>query len=157
MDLSSLLAIISLAASPISELRGAIPVAISVYDYPWWQAYLIGVAGNILPVPFILLLLEFITGLLSRWTIFDRFFQWIFRVVRRRGEKVSRWHYVGLILFVAIPLPVTGAWTASILSVLSKFSFWPAFFSIVAGILLAGVIVTVAWSAGWHLAGLIGV
>ena len=156
MSLSELLAVLGLAASPISELRGAIPVAMSVYDFPWWQAYLIAVAGNILPVPFILLFLNAVTRFLSRWVFFERLFQWIFRVVLRRGEKVSRWRFAGITLLVAIPLPITGAWTGSILSVLSRFRFWPSFCSIVAGILIAGVIVTVAWSLGWKLAGLIG-
>ena len=156
MDFSELLAVLGLAASPISELRGAIPVAISVYDFTWWQAYLIAVAGNIIPIPIILVFLNAVTRFLSRWTIFERFFQWVFRTALRRGEKVSRWRYAGLTLFVCIPLPITGAWTGSIFAVLSKFKFWPSFLSISIGVLIAGVIVTVLWSLGITLAGLIG-
>ena len=156
MDFSDILAVIALAASPISELRGAIPVAMGVYHFTWWQAYIIAVIGNLLPVPIVLLFMNIVTRYLSRWSFFDRIFQWIFRTVRRRGEKITNWHFAGLMLFVAIPLPVTGAWTGSILSVLTKFRFWPSFFAILAGILISGVIVTTLSVLGWQLAGIIG-
>ena len=156
MDFSDILAVIALAASPISELRGAIPVAIGVYDFTWWQAYIIAVIGNIIFVPIVLLFMNVVTGFLSRWKFFDRIFQWIFQTVRRRGEKITNWHFAGLMIFVAIPLPITGAWTGSILSVLMKFKFWPSFLAIVAGILISGAIVTTLSVLGWELAGIIG-
>jgi uncharacterized membrane protein len=139
MDFSEILAVIALAVSPISELRGAIPVAIGVYDFTWWQAYIIAVIGNILPVPIVLLFMNAVVKFLSRWRFFDRIFQWIFRTVRRRGQRITNWHFAGLMIFVAIPLPITGAWTGSILSVLMKFKLWPSFFAILAGILIAAL------------------
>lgn len=156
MSLIHVLIIMGIAASPISELRGAIPTAMGAYDFTWWQAYIIAVIGNLLPVPIILLFMNAVTKFLSRWAFFDRIFQWIFRTVRRRGEKITNWHFAGLMIFVAIPLPITGAWTGSILSVLMKFKFWPAFFAIVAGILISGVVVTTLSVLGWEIAGIIG-
>ena len=66
MDISSILTVIAIAASPISELRGAIPIAVGIYDFPWYYAFLFGIVGNILPVPFILLFLDTIVRLLSK-------------------------------------------------------------------------------------------
>ncbi len=154
MDFLDILKIIGIAALPISELRGAIPVAISVYDFPWYYAYLFGVIGNLLPIPFILLFLKAIIPLLSRVRFLDHLMQWYFNLTRRRGKMVERYEWLGLMLLVAIPLPVTGAWTGSILAVLLGLKFKSAFTSIVAGVLIAGVIVTCATVLGWAVAGL---
>ena len=152
MDLSEILATIGIAASPISELRGAIPIAISVYDFPWYYALLFGLIGNLLPVPFILLFLNAIIPLLCKVRFLDKFIQWFFARTRRRGRIVERYERIGLALFVAIPLPITGAWTGSILAVLLGLRFRQAFLSITAGVLIAGVIVTCATVLGWAVA-----
>ena len=152
MDLSDILATIGIAASPISELRGAIPVAISIYDFPWYYAFLFGVIGNLLPVPFILLFLDAIIPVLCKVPVLDRMIQWFLARTRRRGKIVERYERIGLALFVAIPLPITGAWTGSILAVLMGLRFRQAFLSIIAGVLIAGVIVTCATVLGWTIA-----
>lgn len=155
MDLFDTIRVIILAASPISELRGAIPFAIGYYNYPWYYAFLIAVIGNLIPVPLILLFLEIASKLISRVPCLDRLQQWLFSIVRRRGKLVERYERIGLILFVAIPLPITGAWTGSILAVLLGLKRSNAFLSIVIGVILAGVIVTSATVFGWHLADLL--
>ncbi len=151
MDLSHILAVLGIAASPVSELRGAIPIAISLYDFPWYYACLFGVTGNILPVPFILLFLDKIVQLLSRVTFINRLMGWFFEMTKRRGVILERYERIGLALFVAIPLPITGAWTGAILAVLLRLRFWHAFISIVAGVLIAGAIVTSATVLGWAI------
>lgn len=149
LDISDILKTLGLAASPISELRGAIPLAILEFDFPWYYAYIIAVIGNMLPVPFILLLLNAVTRILSRFTLFDRFFKWLFTYTRRRGILIEKYERVGLVLFVAIPLPVTGAWTGSIAAVLLGMTFRRAILSIFLGVVIAGIIVTCLTLLGW--------
>ena len=155
MELSSVLAVIAIAASPISELRGAIPVAISAFHFPWYYALLFGIIGNLLPVPFILLFLDTIVQLLSKVRFFDKLLKWLFERTRRRGKIIERYERIGLVLFVAIPLPITGAWTGSLAAVLFGIKSRYAFLSIFVGVLIAGVIVTCATLLGWTIAGLL--
>jgi uncharacterized membrane protein len=114
----------------------------TLFDFPWYYAFLLGVIGNLLPVPFILLFLETATRLLSRVRLFDRFLNWLFERTRRRGKIIQKYERIGLVLFVAIPLPVTGAWTGSLAAVLFGLKFKHAFLSIFIGVLIAGVIIT---------------
>ena len=155
LELSNVLAVLAIAASPISELRGAIPVAISVFHFPWYYAFLLAVIGNLLPVPFILLLLNSVSRLLSKVSFFEQLLNWLFERTRRRGKIVERYERIGLALFVAIPLPMTGAWTGSLVAVLLGLKFKYAFLSIFIGVLVSGVIVTCATLFGWAIAGLL--
>lgn len=149
LDITDILKTLGLAASPISELRGAIPLAVLEFDFPWYYAYIIAALGNMLPVPFILLFLNAVTRILSRIPLFDRFFKWLFAYTRRRGTLIEKYERIGLILFVAIPLPVTGAWTGSIVAVLLGMKFTRAILSIFLGVLIAGAIVTCLTLLGW--------
>lgn len=153
MDLSEILLIIGIAASPISELRGAIPIAISIYDFRWYWAFLFAVIGNLIPVPFLLLLLNKIIPLLEKLPVLDRLVPWFLDRTRRRGKWVERYERIGIMLFVAIPLPITGAWTGSILAVLLGIKFRHSLLSIAGGVLIAGVIVTCATQLGWAVSG----
>ena len=131
------------AALPVSELRGAIPLAIGVYGYDPWQAYLLAVLGNLLPVVPLLLFLGPVSDWLRRFIFWDKFFTWLFSRTRRKYiREHESFSLTALALFVAIPLPVTGAWTGCAIAFLVGFRFWPAFAAISTGVLLAGVIVT---------------
>jgi uncharacterized membrane protein len=154
MDLIDALKVIGIGMAPISELRGAIPIGISVYHFPWYSAYLLAVLGNLLPIPFILLFLNSIIPLLRRVNFMDKLIDWFFRRTRRKGKMVERYEWLGLMLFVAIPLPFTGAWTGAILAVLLGLKFKYAFSSIAVGVLVAGALVTSATVLGWAVAGL---
>ena len=133
-----------LASLPISELRGAIPYAIAVGHMSWKEAYLLSVIGNFIPVIPILLLLESISNWLRRYPLWNRFFTWLFARTKRKGKLIERFEVLGLILFVAIPLPVTGAWTGCVAAFLFKIRFKIAAPAVLAGIMIAGVIVTLA-------------
>jgi uncharacterized membrane protein len=154
MDFLDILKVIGIAILPVSELRGAIPIAISVYDFSWYYAYIFGVIGNLLPIPFILLFLNSIIPWLCRWHFLERIIQWFLARTRRKGKLVERYEWFGLMIFVAIPLPITGAWTGAILAVLMGLTFKSAFSSIVVGALIAGGLVTAATQLGWAVAGL---
>jgi uncharacterized membrane protein len=132
------------AMLPILELRGAIPYALFVEKLPWLQAYLIAVLGNAIPVIPILFFLEPAEKTLGRWRPFRRFFDWLFERSRKRGKLIDRFKILGLILFVGIPLPVTGAWTGSAAAYVFGIEKKKAFPAILLGILMAGVVVTLA-------------
>lgn len=152
MDFTEILIVIGTAASPIIELRGAIPIAIGRYHFTWYYAYLFGFIGNILPVPFLLGFLEAIISLLNRVPFLNRLVRWFLAVTRRRGKIVERYERIGLALFVAIPLPITGAWTGSLLAFLMGLKYKNSLISIIAGVLIAGAIVTSATVLGWAVA-----
>ncbi len=149
LGFSKELVVLIIAALPIFELRGALPVAINLFHFPWYYALLLAIIGNLIPVPFILLFLNGVTRLLSKVDIFARMLNWLFEHTRRRGKIVERYERIGLTLFVAIPLPVTGAWTGSLAAVLFGLKFKYAFLSIFIGILIAGAIVTCLCLLGW--------
>ncbi|TET26115.1 MAG: small multi-drug export [Dehalococcoidia bacterium] len=151
------LVVIIIAALPIFELRGALPVAINLFRFPWYYALLLAIIGNLLPVPFILLFLDAISRRLGKIAILDRFFGWLFARARRQGGIAKRYERIGLALFVAVPLPVTGAWTGSLVAVLFGLKFGHAFLSIFIGVFIAGVIVTCLSLLGWVGAVIAGV
>lgn len=133
-----------IATLPVSELRGAIPWALTAGGLGWQQAYFYAVMGNFLPVIPLLLLLEPVSLRLRKYSIWDRFFTWLFERTRRRSRLVERYEALGLALFVAIPLPVTGAWTGTVAAFLFGIRFKLAVPAILAGIFMAGVVVTLA-------------
>lgn len=155
MDPAEILTVIAWAAAPVSELRGAIPIAIGSYHFTWYYAFIFAVIGNLIPVPFILLLLDKVVPLLEKLPVLKRLIPWYLDLTQRRGKIVERYEHIGLALFVAIPLPITGAWTGSILAVLLRLRFNYAFLSVSAGVLVAGVLVTCATMLGWSVAGML--
>jgi uncharacterized membrane protein len=151
LEVADILRVIGLAASPISELRGAVPLGILTFDMEWYQVLPLAIIGNLLPVPFILLFIEPITRWLSRVAFFERIISAVFRMTRRRGRLIERYERIGLVLFVAIPLPITGAWTGSLAAVLLGLRFRYALVSVVLGVLIAGGVVTAATMLGWSI------
>ena len=131
------------AASPVVELRGAIPLALGVYGLPLWQAFFLSVAGNMVPV-LLLPILGVVSGELSRrFSIFERYFTWLFqRTQKKHKNRFERFQDFALVLFVAIPLPFTGAWTAMIAAFVFGIPFRRAFPLILFGVIIAGVIVS---------------
>ncbi len=157
LDILKELIVIILAATPISELRGAIPLAIIEFQFTWYYAFLLAVIGNMLPVPLILLFIESAAKWLSRIPIMKKFFDWLFERTRHHEAQIQKYKSLGLTIFVGIPLPFTGAWTGAIAAVLLGINFKQAFFSIFAGVIMAGVIVTCLTLLGWAGAIIAGV
>lgn len=156
-NISHELLIITISALPVLELRGALPVAINLFHMPWYKALCLAIIGNLLPVPLLLLFLDSLAGAVSRVGIGRRMVNWVFEHTRRRGKAIERYEKLGLMLFVAIPLPVTGAWTGSIAAFLLGLKFRYAFLSILAGVVIAGAIVTSLCLIGWIGAVMAGV
>jgi len=128
------------AMLPVVELRGAIPLGI-LFGLDPLKAYILSVAGNFIPVPFILLLLRKILNFLKGFRIFSPIVERIYNLGERRSELVRKYGPIGLVVFVAIPLPVTGAWTGSLVATLLNLPLKTSLMSILAGILIAGFLV----------------
>ncbi|MBN1872005.1 MAG: small multi-drug export protein [Candidatus Omnitrophica bacterium] len=141
---------IIISALPVSELRGAIPLAIAMKQ-PVLKTLLLAYLGNMLPVIPLLALLEPVSNRLRHIPLWRRFFDWLFERTKKRAEVVQRYESLGLILLVAIPLPATGAWTGCIAASLFKIRFKYALFSIFIGVLIAGIVVTLLTLMGIKL------
>jgi uncharacterized membrane protein len=143
-------------ALPISELRGAIPLALS-FGMPLREAFWLSVLGNSIPVAPALFLLEPVSNRLRRFKIWSRFFDWIFERTKKKADTVQKYEALGLAIFVAIPLPMTGAWSGVVAASLFKIRFRYAFIAILAGVIGAGLIVSalcglgiISWKAVAH-------
>ena len=128
---------------PIIELRGAIPLAFGL-GLPWWQAFIISVLGNLLPVPFILLLINVIIKWMasSKVKIFNKIANFLLEKVEKNRERIEKYSFWGVCFFIAIPLPVTGAWTGSLVAAVIGMKPWKAFVSALLGVIIAGLVVT---------------
>lgn len=139
------------ALLPISELRGAIPYAVfNGFSVP--VAALIAVAANVCVPLLAFLFLESAHKLLYRIASYKKFFdRFVEKTHGRVHAKVEKYGYWGLLFFVAIPLPVTGAWTGALGAWVLGLSYKKAFFAIAGGVILAGIIVSVLvalWGVG---------
>lgn len=126
---------------PIVELRGAIPVG-ALLGMDLLKTFIIAVIGNCLPVPLIILLARPIVNYLKKTRILGWFARWMERKLEKNRDKIMRRSAMGLFLFVAIPLPGTGAWTGALCAALLDMRFRFALPSIVCGVLTAGCIMT---------------
>ncbi len=140
--LSPELVVVLIAALPIVELRGAVPVGILVFCMPWWQAVLWSLLGNIAPILLVLFLLEKVVAWLSHISLFRRFFEWLFARARSRSAAIQKYEFWGLVTFVGIPLPGTGAWTGAVAAEVLGLSYWKSLSAIIVGVLMAAVVVT---------------
>ncbi|MBI9021283.1 MAG: small multi-drug export protein [Verrucomicrobia bacterium] len=149
--------VVAISTLPIVELRGSIPVGIVAFGMPWWKVYLIAVAGNMIPIPVILLVLGPLSRFCMRIAVGRKFFEWLFARTRRKSASIEKYEALGLTIFVAIPLPVTGGWTGAMVAFLMGIPFWKAMLYILLGVMIAGVIMTALSLMGWAGAAVAGV
>ncbi len=130
---------------PIIELRGSIPLGAGL-GLHWYENFLISVVGNMLPVPFILLLIRTVLSWFSKSKIrfLNKFSNWLNAKAEKNKEKVLKYSFWGLFLFVAIPLPGTGAWTGSLVAAVCQIPFKRSILAVFLGVLAAGAIMTLA-------------
>lgn len=150
------LAVIIVGMLPIFELRGALPLALS-FNMALPKAFFLSVLGNIIPIAPLLFLFEPVSQRLRRFKIWSRFFDWFFERTRKKADVVQKYEAIGLAIFVAIPLPMTGAWSGVAAASLFKIKFRYAFISIALGVIGAGIIVAtlcalgmLTWKAAAH-------
>jgi uncharacterized membrane protein len=135
-------AVILISALPVSELRGAIPVGIGIYKFSIIKTFILALVGNL---SFVIPFLWFLNNLhvyFMKVYYYNKFFTWWFNKVKPKTKDIEKYEYIGLMLFVAIPLPATGAWSGCVASYLLGLDFWKSVVAIFAGVLIAGIIVT---------------
>lgn len=143
-SLSPELGTLLIAMIPVVELRGALPLAIETAKLSVPAAFFWSVLGNMIPVVFIVWLLNPFSAWLRRhFKIFDRFFTWLFDRTREKFyHQHQKWGEIGLVIFVAIPLPATGAWTGAVAAFLFGIPLRRSIFLLLLGVIFAGVIVS---------------
>lgn len=139
---------------PLIELRGAIPIAIGMeLGLPKWLILTVAIIGNMLPVPIIYLFARKVLdwGSKVKWKPFKNFCDFCLKKGEKAGAKLLKKAkagvYFALFLFVAIPIPGTGAWTGTLAASVLKLDFKKTVISIMAGVLVAGLIM-LAFSFG---------
>jgi len=141
---------ILIAASPLAELRGAIPAAMIAWEMPVLKAFLLAVFGNFLPVIPLLIFWNFLADKLSdRFYYFNRLFAWLSdRTIKNHAMKFEKWESFALFIFVAIPFPITGAWTGTLAALIFGIPIKKAALMIGLGILVSGTIVSLFIKTG---------
>lgn len=128
---------------PVVELRGGIPFGVAA-GLPVWAACLAAVIGNLIPVPFIIVYIRRIFQWLRlRFPALNAMVDKLEEKAHLKGKRVSKYKYLGLMLFVAIPLPGTGAWTGSLAAAFLDMPLRRALPSIIAGVLVAGLAISI--------------
>lgn len=149
MDVKDFLWAGVLSLLPISELRGGIPYAMTVGGAPWWLAFLYCVGMNALAAPIAFLFLNTLHKLFYRFawyrSLFDRFVERARRKVQRPVEKYGYW---GLMVFVAIPFPLTGAWGGALGAWILGMRTRKSILFVALGVVVAGVVVTAIMALG---------
>ncbi len=144
-NFSYLLATFFTAMIPIGELRAAIPIGLGTYKLGVAEVVLFSIVGNMVPPIILLYALEPVSKfLMSRFKIANRFFTWLFDRTRKKYyKKFEKYSGFALTLFVGIPLPITGAWTGSMIAFVFGFPVKRALLDIFFGVLMAATIVTI--------------
>ncbi|MBN1151187.1 small multi-drug export protein [candidate division WOR-3 bacterium] len=137
------LIVILISMLPIFELRGGIPVGLLTLDLPYWRVYLDAILGNMIPVLPVLIFTGVISRFLSKNKKMENLISWWFSKTKKKSHSVEKYKSLGLMLFVAIPLPVTGAWTGAFAAYLAGLDVRKSFLAILFGVAAAGIIVTV--------------
>ena len=139
---------------PIIELRGAIPISQGL-QLPMLQSYIVGIIGNMLPVPIIYLFARKVLEWGADKPVIGGFFSWCLRKGESGGRKLQakagRGLFLALLLFVGIPLPGTGAWTGTLAASILDMDFKSTTIAVMLGVLLAGIIMMVLSFAGVNL------
>ncbi len=137
---------------PIVELRGGIPIGVGM-GIDWKLAVAICMIGNMLPVPFIFFFARRILEWGKDKPVIGKFFTWCLEKGHKGGEKLcekaGRGTFFALMIFVGIPLPGTGAWTGTLAASLLDFDFKKSVLSVMCGVILAAIIITVATLLGF--------
>lgn len=140
-NFGKILSIFLLSMMPIVELRGSIPLGYSLGLY-WYENLVISILGNILPVPFILFFSRKIFTFMKERNILKKYIEKIEKRALTKSEKMKNNEFIGLMLFVAIPFPGTGAWTGSLIATLLKMDIKKSLLCIILGVVIAGLIIT---------------
>ena len=143
-ELTKRIVVFILSMCPVIELRGAIPLGLE-WGLGFRETMLLSLGGNLLIIPFIVLLFNKVLWLLRKIKITEIMADWLEKRAEKNSAKIENLMFIGLMLFVAIPLPGTGAWTASMVAGLMKIKLHKAIIPIALGVVIAAAIVTAVY------------
>ena len=138
------LVVFIISLCPILECRLGMFTAISLLNMNQFLGFAISFLGNIIPIPFILLLINQIFEWLKKIPVINKLIYWLEEKTLKKRDKIDKYGIWGLLLFVAIPLPGTGAWTGSLLAALLHLDRKKSFGVICIGVFIAGLIISIA-------------
>ena len=149
-NVSEAVEIFLISMIPGIESRYVVPlIAIHQFGWAWWQAFPIALGGNIILVPFILLFFKKVETYFRRFPRWKKAMDWGFPKIRKRADKkVQRYETLALVIFVAIPLPLTGAGLGSLIAYLFDLPPWRSFWMIFIGVFISTSITTVLYLSG---------
>ena len=134
---------------PFLESRYIIPYAMWEFNWQWWEALPLAILGNIIPIPFVLIFFKYVEKYLRKFVFWANIMDKIFERTRMKAnKKIENYETLGLLLFVAIPLPFTGAWTGSLIAYLFDLNFYRSLLIIFLGIIISVSIMIVLYSMG---------
>ncbi len=140
--LNNIYKIIFISLLPIAELRGGIPLGLSL-GMNIFLVYLIAVLSNLLVFPLVYIFLNSVHNILINFEFYNKTFEMFLKRVRKKvHKKIEKYGYLGLTLFVAIPLPITGAYTGTLAAWFFKMNWKKSFFAVALGVFIAGIIVS---------------
>jgi len=132
------LLVIIVSATPILELRGGIPLGIAL-GLPMWKTLGLSLLGNLIPILPLLILFQPLSKLFLRFGWYQQFYSWLYGRTMKKSTNIQKYGALGLILFTAIPLPTTGAYTACVAASLFALPIRYSLPSIIAGVVIAGL------------------
>lgn len=138
---------------PLIELRGAVPLGLAI-GMPWYEVLPICYVGNLLPIPFLIVFAEKLLDFLCSLPLFQKPTVWYREKLRAKRKRVIGYAGWGLFLFVAIPMPGTGAWSGAVIAALLHMKPMKAFGYIALGVVAAGLIMVAISSGLFHIIGL---
>lgn len=127
---------------PILELRGGL-IAASLLDLNPISSYVISIIGNVIPVPFILWFMSSILNWMRESKHFSKFALFLDRKVNNKKEQIEKYGFLGLVLFVGIPLPGTGAWTGCLIASVLEMDKKKSFIATLIGVIMASIIMMI--------------
>lgn len=129
---------------PILELRGGL-LAAALLGLDPLPSYIISIIGNVLPVPFILLLITKVLAWMrnSKVKLFNKIANWLDEKVEKHKGQIEKYGYWGVVLFVGIPLPGTGAWTGTLIASVLNMDKKKTFLAVMAGLIMASIIMMI--------------
>ncbi|HBA37207.1 MAG TPA: small multi-drug export protein [Firmicutes bacterium] len=134
--------IFAISLMPILELRGGL-IAASLMDVPIWQAFLVCIGANILIIPFVLFFVETLLAILSKIDFLRILIEKFKEKTLKKKDTIEKYGYLGIMLFVAVPVPGSGAWTGCLLAVLLGLDKKKSFLAALGGLFIAGVVMLI--------------
>lgn len=139
--IDKLFAVFIVSMFPIVELRGAIPLGVGL-GLEFYKVFLVSVIGNMLPIPFIIMFIRPVIEYLKKKKSFEKIVKKFEQKTLNKSDRITKYEMLGLFIFVAIPLPGTGAWTGAALAGLMNMRLKTSVPSIFFGVITAGIIMS---------------